>query len=240
MEARGQCVLAVKPGFGAHFRFQNRYARLACTVAGWSAPAGGVSMRTELLSAALLCLLGCPLVRAAPPLPTEHLTLEKLGPANPHWIYAVDEAFFNETDARVDLFDGDSYRRLGQIDAGFMPGVNLSPDGSTTVVATTYFARGGHGARTDVVEFTDNSTLSLTGEIVLPPKRANTLPTYFNLAYSADSHFLYVAYVTPASSFGVLDPAKRPCSARSIPPAACWSSHPALIACPRCATAAAC
>jgi len=166
-------------------------------------------MRTELLSAALLCLLGCPLVRAAPPLPTEHLTVEKLGPAKAHWVYVVDEAFFNETDARVDLFDGDSYRRLGQIDAGFNPGVNLSPDGSTTVVATTYFARGGHGARTDVVEFTDNSTLSLTGEIVLPPKRANTLPTYFNLAYSADSHFLYVAYVTPASSFGVLDPAKK-------------------------------
>jgi methylamine dehydrogenase heavy chain len=35
-----------------------------------------------------------------------------------------------------------------------------------------------------------------------------TLPSYFNLAYSADSHFLYVAYVTPAASFGVLDPAR--------------------------------
>jgi methylamine dehydrogenase heavy chain len=35
-----------------------------------------------------------------------------------------------------------------------------------------------------------------------------TLPTYFNLGYSNDSHFLYVSYVTPAASFGVLDPAK--------------------------------
>ena len=35
-----------------------------------------------------------------------------------------------------------------------------------------------------------------------------TLPTYFNLGFSADSHFLYVSYVTPAASFGVLDPAK--------------------------------
>ena len=26
-----------------------------------------------------------------------------------------------------------------------------------------------------------------------------TLPTYFNLGYSSDSHFLYVSYVTPGS-----------------------------------------
>ena len=61
------------------------------------------------------------------------------------------------------------------------------PIGKTSVVGTTYFARGSRGARTDVVEFTDNSTLSVTHEIVLPPKRAMTLPTYFNLGFSADS-----------------------------------------------------
>jgi methylamine dehydrogenase heavy chain len=166
-------------------------------------------MRTAMFSTALLCVFSGSALLAAPPLPTEHLTVEKLGPVNPHWIYAVDEAFYNETDARVNLFDGDSYRRLGQIDAGFNPGVNLSPDGKTTVIGTTYFSRGGHGTRTDVVEFTDNATLAITGEIVLPPKRANTLLTYFNLAYSADSRFLYVSYVTPAGSFGVLDPAKK-------------------------------
>jgi methylamine dehydrogenase heavy chain len=109
----------------------------------------------------------------------------------------------------VHLFDGDSYRRLGQIDAGFQPSVALSPDGTITAVATTYFARGSRGTRTDVVEFTDNRTLSNVGEIVLPTKRAETAPTYFNLAYSADGHFLYAAYITPAASFGVLDPAHR-------------------------------
>jgi methylamine dehydrogenase heavy chain len=166
-------------------------------------------MRTGLIGAGLLCLFGALNLRATPPLPTEHLTVEKLGPKNPHWVYVVDEAFFNEIDARVHLFDGDHYRELGQIDAGFNPGVNLSPDGGITVIGTTYFSRGAHGTRTDVVEFVDNSTLGLTGEIVLPPKRANTLPTYFNLAYSADSRFLYVSYVTPASSFGVLDPANK-------------------------------
>lgn len=166
-------------------------------------------MKTSLLRAAVLSLATCtPLLAAAPPLPAEHLTVTTVPANTPHRVYVLDDAFINEIDARVHLFDGDTYRRLGQIDAGFNPGFNLSPDGKTTVVGTTYFSRGSRGTRTDVVEFTDNSTLSVTHEIVLPSKRAMTLPTYFNLGFSTDSHFLYVAYVTPAASFGVLDPAK--------------------------------
>jgi methylamine dehydrogenase heavy chain len=161
---------------------------------------------------ALLALLVLPVngvALAAEPLAAEQFTIQSLPSKSPHWVYVVDEAFYNEIDARVRLFDGDSYRHLGQIDAGFSPGVIQSPDGTTTAVATTYWARGGHGERTDVVEFTDNSTLSIAGEIVLPPKRVQILPTYFNVAYSSDSRFMYVAYVTPAASFGVLDPAAR-------------------------------
>ena len=167
-------------------------------------------MKNCLARAVLLSLATCsPLLAAtSPPLPSEHLTVTTVPPNTPHRVYVLDDAFANEIDGRIHLFDGDTYRRLGQIDAGFNPGFNLSPDGKTTVVGATYFARGSRGARTDVVEFTDNSTLSVTHEIVLPSKRAMTLPTYFNLGFSADSHFLYVAYVTPAASFGVLDPAK--------------------------------
>jgi methylamine dehydrogenase heavy chain len=151
------------------------------------------------------------LFAAAPPapLPAEHLTIAKVGAPSPHWIYVLDGAYYNEIDSRVYLFDGDTYRRIGQIDAGFMPGVNLSPDGKTTVVATTYFARGGHGTRTDVVEFNDNATLSKTGEIVIPPKHAQTLPLLYDVAYSSDGRFVYTPYLTPAASFGVLDPAKK-------------------------------
>lgn len=166
-------------------------------------------MKNCLARAVLLSLATTPLLAATPPpLPTEHLTVTTVPPNTPHRVYVLDDAFANEIDARIHVFDGDTYRRLGQIDAGFNPGFNLSPDGKTTVVGATYFARGSRGTRTDVVEFTDNSTLSVTHEIVLPSKRAMTLPTYFNLGYSADSHFLYVSYVTPAASFGVLDPAK--------------------------------
>jgi methylamine dehydrogenase heavy chain len=156
---------------------------------------------------ALLCIGASASTLSAPaPLPAEHLTVAVLPQRTPHWVYVFDEAFFNEADARVHLFDADSYKRLGQIDAGFTPSFNLSPDGQTSVVATTYFSRGSRGTRTDVVEFTDNTTLATTHEILLPSKRAMTLPTLFNVAYSNDSHFVYVSYVTPAASFGVLDP----------------------------------
>jgi methylamine dehydrogenase heavy chain len=161
----------------------------------------------SLLIAAALCI--GTVAQAAdlpPPLPAEQLKVEPLPPSGPHWVYVFDYAFFNEIDARVHLFDGDSYRRLGQIGAGYFSSFNLSPDGKTTVVSTTYFARGSRGARTDVVEFTDNTTLAPSREIVLPSKRAMTLPSLFNVTYSEDGHFVYVAYVTPAASFGVLDP----------------------------------
>ena len=166
-------------------------------------------MKQIIIRAALLSVATCTRLFAAAPLPAEHLTVTTMPPDSPHRIYVLDEAFYNEIDARVQVFDGDTYRRLGQIDVGFTPGVNLSPDGKITVVGTTYFSRGSRGTRTDVVEFNDNSTLKATHEIVLPPKRAMTSPTYFNLAYSADSHFVYVSYITPAASFGVLDPAKN-------------------------------
>src|SRR5271154_352161 len=102
-------------------------------------------MRTRKNRAALLSMVLAGSAFAAPPLAPEQLSIEQLPSKSPHWVYVVDEAFFNEIDARVRLFDGDSYRHLGQIDAGFSPGGIQSPDGGTTAVATTYFARGGHG-----------------------------------------------------------------------------------------------
>jgi methylamine dehydrogenase heavy chain len=167
-------------------------------------------MRSAHLAFAFLgVVLAVPAVAVPPPLPAEHLTVQSLPPKTPHWTFVFDEAFENELDQRLLLFDGDTYRRLGQIDAGFGPGIAFSPDGATTAVATTYFSRGSRGTRTDVVEFTDNRTLAVTGEIVLAPKRAQLFIPMYTLAYSADGHFLYAAYITPATSFAVLDPVQR-------------------------------
>lgn len=151
----------------------------------------------------------------------EQRSLQKITPRNlpvcaqiPIFFHDRSVARFRTTfDPLCDVRDsaalGDTHRRIGQIDTGFLPGINISPDGKTTAVATTYFARGGHGTRTDVVEFNDNNTLGKTGEIVIPPKHAQTLAMLFTIGYSSDGRFVYVPYLTPAASFGVLDPARK-------------------------------
>ena len=143
-----------------------------------------------------------------PPIAAEHLDISRLPARSPHWIYVLDNALYNETDSRVYLYDGDAHRMLGQIGAGYYPGFSVSPDGLTSAVATTYWARGSHGARTDVIEFTDNRTLVLKSEIVLPPKRAQTLSTLYNTAYSADQKFFYSTNLNPVASYEVIDLAK--------------------------------
>ena len=145
-----------------------------------------------------------------PPLPAEHLTVATLPERSPHWVFGYDSSVSNETDYRIYVYDGDQHRDLGQLDVGYYAGFALSPDHRTTAIATTYFSRGGHGTRTDVVEFWDNTTLALLpGEILLQSKRAQTLPSLYNVHYSADQHFLYVTNLTPAASYSVVDLAKR-------------------------------
>lgn len=139
----------------------------------------------------------------------EELTVQKMPPWHPHEIFVVDISMPSMTDARVYLYDADAKKLLGQIDAGFTPGFAVAPDHKTSVVSTTYFSRGSHGERTDVVELTDNATLDHAGEIVIPPKHGQHVPSPFNTAFSADGKRLYVANITPAASVTVIDVASK-------------------------------
>ncbi len=163
-----------------------------------------------LLSMAALAAAGVAMAGKAPAdvagVEPDEFTVESLPAPGPHWLYVADVAWNNEIDARVRLLEGDTGHQLGQVDAGFSPGVALSPDGRVLAVSTTYFARGGHGARTDVVEFNDTRTLSADAEVVLPSKRAMVPPGTTSLGWSSDGRFLYVPFLTPASSLGVVDP----------------------------------
>ncbi len=145
-----------------------------------------------------------------PPLAAERLKVEAMPPWSPHWVYAFDFSFNNETDERLYVYDGDHHRFLGQFEVGYYPNLAISPDHKTTAIATTYFSRGGHGTRTDVLEFEDNTSLTLSGELPLASKKAQSgAMGPFNLAYSADGRFLYVTNLTPAASISIVDVAKR-------------------------------
>ena len=166
-----------------------------------------------LLGVLLIAFAGSTAIAATtppPPLAAEHLKVESMPAWSPHWVYAFDEAFNNETDTRVFVYDGDHGRPLGQFEAGYYGNVAVSPDHKTTAVATTYWSRGGHGTRTDVLEFQDNTTLTLRGEIVLAAKKAQSgAMGPFNLSYSADGRFLYVTNLTPAASISIVDVAAQ-------------------------------
>nr|WP_238537940.1 amine dehydrogenase large subunit [Paraburkholderia atlantica] len=137
----------------------------------------------------------------------EDLTIAKMPAYSPHQLYVMDVNFSSMTDARTYVIDADNNRLLGQIDAGFAPGLAISPDHKTSYVATTYFARGSHGTRTDVVETTDNTTLQITGEVVIPPKHAQSVPSPYNTSMSKDGKWLYVSNITPATSVTVVNTA---------------------------------
>lgn len=155
-------------------------------------------------------LIGVGTVAAAlpPPLPVETLSVEQLPAPSPHWIWVFDEALYNGTDSRLFLYDGDQHRNLGQIDSGYYGLFAVSPDHHTMAVSTNYWSRGWHGDRVDVVEFTDTHTLAFTGEVLLPPKRAQGPPVTFGLSYSADQRFLYSTNLSPAASVSVIDVAQ--------------------------------
>ncbi|MDI9679280.1 amine dehydrogenase large subunit, partial [Burkholderia cenocepacia] len=130
------------------------------------------------------------------------------------------------TDGRIYVYDADAKKLLGQIDGGFGPGFAIAPDRKASVVATTYFSRGSHGTRTDVVEMIDNTTLDHAGEIVIPAKHAQHVPSPYNTAFSADGKRLYVANITPAASVTVIDAVSKKMLSE-IDTAACVLAYPA-------------
>ncbi|RQR88819.1 MULTISPECIES: amine dehydrogenase large subunit [unclassified Burkholderia] len=155
----------------------------------------------------------------------EELVVQKMPPWHPHAVYVVDIAMPTMTDGRIFVYDADAKKLLGQIDGGFAPGLAISPDHKTSFIATTYFSRGSHGTRTDVVEMTDNTTLDHTGEIVIPAKHGQHVPSPYNTAFSADGTRLYVANITPAASVTVIDAVSKQVLSE-IDTAACVLAYP--------------
>jgi methylamine dehydrogenase heavy chain len=170
-------------------------------------------MRLGRISVALAAMLPTAVLATTvvpPPLAPEHIGIEKLPPRSAHWAYLLDVSWSNYIDERVYVYDGDAGRLLGMMDLGYYGNFAESPDGRTSALAATYWSRGGHGERTEVVEWYDNQTLKPRGELVLPAKRAQVgAITPFNLAYSDDGRYLYSTNLTPASSVSVIDVAKN-------------------------------
>jgi methylamine dehydrogenase heavy chain len=131
-------------------------------------------------------------------------------------------------DAKIIVLDGDNLKLLGQFTNGFFGLMAVSPDGATIYSAATFFARGDHGTRSDVVELYDAATLALRGEIALSGHRAQTTAYGPYLQSSAGGALLFVQGATPASSVLVADVARRTLVA-DIPTAGCIGIFPSPV-----------
>lgn len=162
----------------------------------------GPTAQSLLTLTALLCTLTSQADVKVDPLIASEL------PPKPgaHWVWVNDIVFHHMADGKAFLLDGDSGRMLGMLSTGFgFNGVVLPGSRSVILSPETYFARGTRGTRTDVVTLYDPRKLSPIGEIVIPPKRAGTLPMLQNSAVTDDDRFLLVYNFTPAQTVSVVD-----------------------------------
>ncbi len=182
---------------------------------------------TACLSSLALAALAASALAAPPvpppPLQPETLKVETMPPRTAHMAYTLDLSGLSDT--RLAVYDLDRKKVLGQRGAGLMPGVAQSPDHRYTYVATSYFSRGTTGERTDVLEIHDNHTLQKVGEVVLPPRHGQQMPSLFNTTVSEDGGFLFVTNMTPAVSMTVVDLAARKV-VNEIDTAACVLAYP--------------
>jgi methylamine dehydrogenase heavy chain len=183
---------------------------------------GGRGMKLGYAGAVIAALA---LPAGAAELAAETPHVQTLAPSNGHRLYVQDIPPAHAVDGRIHILDGDNWRVLGQLPNGFFGLMALSGDGSTLYNATTYFSRGDHGTRTDVVELFDTTTLALQGEIALPPQRAQSTAHASYMAESAGGTYLFIQGATPASSVIVVDLTQRRVLAQ-YPTAGCFGIYP--------------
>jgi len=121
------------------------------------------------------------------------------------WFWLNGSRIPSSTDGRAFLYDEDG-RALGQLSTGFwFTSLVNAPARDEIITVETYFSRGTHGERTDVVMIYDPATLSPKREIVIPPKRINAVKDEGIVNLTEDERFLVVVNYTPAQSISIVD-----------------------------------
>ncbi len=160
--------------------------------------------RTTIAAVALVFSLLVALPAAA------ELTAEKTGtvltlPAKPgvHWFWVGDFVLM-----RSALFDADTTRMLGMVDGGQgVSGVypRYAAERGEIYVPEAVYSRGRRGKRIDLVTIYDAKTLSVIGDVEIPPKMADAAHGVGLAALLDDGRFFAVFNLTPASSVSIVD-----------------------------------
>jgi methylamine dehydrogenase heavy chain len=157
--------------------------------------------------------------------PVEHVTVRTLPPSDGLRLYVIDGALAHGVDGKVRVIDGERLAIMGQISNGQYGDFDVAQDGRTLFNATTFFPRGDHGDRVDVLEYYDPATLLPVAETVLPPKRAQDTGVAAFMAQSAGGEYLFIQNASPAASVTVVD-VKRRAVLGEFANAGCYGVYP--------------
>jgi len=163
---------------------------------------------TRLQRCLVLMVAGClcGVAAAASPVMSEPLGSIVLPdkPANAHWVWIGDYQYGQY--GRSILFNADSGDILGMIDMGW-EGIKLDlpRTGNEIYNFAMYMSRGFRGERTDVVTTYDKHTLQPLRELIVPAKGIKGWPDPNLSTLSDDDRFLFMQFLTPAASIGVVD-----------------------------------
>lgn len=128
----------------------------------------------------------------------------------PHWVWVNDMVFDYMADGRSYLIDGDTGHFLGMLSTGYsFTALTLPSDYAEIYSAETHYSRTTRGDRTDIVAIYDPASLSVLGEVVIPPKRQSTIPNLYTATLTDDNRFMAIFNMTPAISLSIVDLVKR-------------------------------
>ena len=127
-----------------------------------------------------------------------------------HWIVAHDAAFTHMLEGEVvvidPLADTVAAQYKGMFPASFMANMVIGAGGREFHVLESFFSRGGRGGeRKDFVTTWDAASLTVTGEIEIPPRRLSSMPQRFAAALLDDDRFLVAYNFAPGQTVSVVD-----------------------------------
>ena len=129
------------------------------------------------------------------------------------WIIAQDASFFHPNDGKFIVLDASldeqHARYKGMFNGSFVAQLAIAESRPEMYVVETFHSRGHRGERTDVLTIYDKRTIAPVDEVVLPPKRALTLPIKFALQLVDEERRALVFNLTPATSVSVVDLERR-------------------------------
>lgn len=126
----------------------------------------------------------------------------------------------------IAVFGKDDLAFKGLMASGMMGQMQVTPDGKTAYVQSTFMKRITYGDLEHVLQVFDVAKLTPVKEVSLPPKAAMVLGYKDLLQPSADGKFMYVQNGTPASSVTIVDLTKGE-AVLEVPTPGCWGLYPA-------------